>query len=218
MKNEYHAYRAACSPACAKAFIIEQRGADTAIRLMWQRQFMIDHGGWPHDKPIPRARAWEEIDGNIGTLPIAEWRATAGTVQTTIRPETTVPFGILLETETVASDPALIDNVLESFNVFGLARPPDKDNITTEAEFEAKYPNHISKDPGAFQVWLEENKDQLPTDDECDKIYKDFQSDRKDDRKRKAELKVSSAAASNASVTLPSCKRGRKAKKTTPRT
>jgi hypothetical protein len=190
-KGCYHAYRAACSAACAKSFIIEQKGADTALRLMWQRQMMIDHGKWAHNRPIPRARTWEEIEGNLGNIPIKEWRASAGLLRTTIIPEAVVPYQVFIEEEHEVTKPAL-DDVLGSFSLKGLARPPDEYNLKTKEEFLAKYPGHISEDVGAFQKWLDKNECNLPTDEQCEQMQNDFNTQRKDERKRKAEAKANS--------------------------
>lgn len=188
-KNVYMSYRGACSASCAKSYILDQRGSDTHLRLMWQRQMMIDHGMWAHDKPIPVARSWEEIDGNLGSVPIEEWRQSAGSVRTSIRPSHTVPYDVFIEEECEVDVDDEEDDALGSFNLHGLARPPDEQNIKTKEEFLAKYPGHISDDPGAFQRWLDKNEGSLPTDEECERVYSDFKAARKDERKRKAEQK-----------------------------
>lgn len=194
-KNKYAAYRAACSPACAKAYIIEQRGADTALRLMWQRQMLIDEAEWPHDKPIPQARSWEEIEGNLGDVPIDEWRATAGDLGTTVCPAAVVPYDVFLAEEH-AAPPDLQQDVLDSFTLEGLARPPDELNVKTTEEFLAKYPGHVSDDPGEFARWLE--RAEKPTDEECERLQREFIEQRNDKRKSKAAEKRKATAATGA--------------------
>jgi hypothetical protein len=208
--NKYHATRGACSGACAKAFIIEHGGYNRAVRLMWQRQYMIDHCGWPCDKPIPRARSWEEIEGNLGTTPIQLWRTQEHAT------------ALVISDQPSLTDTMEVEDAMESFNLHGLARPPDEENIKTKEQFLAKYPGHVSEDVGEFQKWLERNKDNLPTDEECERECERFKTQRKQERKRKAEEKEMAAAAAamveeTPTVVLPVQEKPRKKAKVAPK-
>jgi hypothetical protein len=103
----YSAHYSACTPACAKAFLVSQRSVDREVRLVWQRQLMVEHFGWPPDAPVPQARAWEELAVCGGHLDVEEWRRTAGAVRSAVRPVEVVPHRVLIEMASTEAEEAL---------------------------------------------------------------------------------------------------------------
>ena len=208
----YKAYRWACMPGCAKAHIIQVGATDLERRLVWQRALLVD-SGWPHDKPIPVARSWEELDVNGGPLTIDEWRATCGEITSCIKPVKVVPHKVLIEVEREVTaedyaatlnedDPAtslnlLSDNALDSLSTEGLARPPDELNVKTEAELLAKHgADMIDPDPGYFAKFVAAGD--LPSEEECTKLLAEYKARKRATRKRNAESAEAAKVAAEA--------------------
>jgi hypothetical protein len=199
----YEAYRWACTPGCAKAYIIQAGSTDLDMRLMHQRQLLVDAYGWPVDKPIPIARSWEELDVDGGHMSVEEWRDTCETVKSCVRHISVVPHKVVVEIERDATAEDLLDgateddpsaalalfgsyegsDALDSLSTEGLRRPPDEDNVATEEQLVAKHgAEMVVTDDGYFAKFLAEGN--LPSEETCKQLMADYKAEKKATRKR----------------------------------
>lgn len=204
--NEYDVFGLCCSASCAKSFITAGKTNDCSIRLMWQTQMMIDYFGWPRDEPILQANPLEEMESRGGYKTLEQWRIVKKDIKVQVVKPPFIPYSVLTRTriegtfeqienelniESSNQDKESLQDQAEqhgtTFVLKGLKRPAEDECIKTIDQLKAKYPNYKvvdeSKDSDSvFQNFLDKNE--LPTDEECENIRNAQNEKRQASRKK----------------------------------
>lgn len=185
----YNVHYTTCSPPCAKSFLIASKPFDLNTRLVWQRHMLVDHFGVDAAQPIPCARAWQELIEFGGDLTREEWHRDVDGISR-VKTAKIVPQSVFLELETPrAIDPA--EEALDSMFTHGLQRPDEDKCIKTVKDLQQRFPeyNTVQDTPGAFETFMKEHSDELPSDDECERLRQQFEDEKRAERKRKRTAK-----------------------------